>query len=47
MAPIHKTVKLAHYFQICTEGKEGGEKDYPRNALHKPRVLEITITNTS
>lgn len=27
MAPIHKTVKVAHYFQICTEGKKkSGEK---------------------
>jgi len=47
MAPIHKTVKLAHYFQICTEENEGGEKGHPRNAFHKLRELEITITDTS
>lgn len=52
MAPIHKTVKLAHYFQICSEGKEkqgGGKKrkTNQKDALHKPRELEITITDTS
>lgn len=44
MAPIHKSVTLAHYIHICTKEKREKKKRLPKNALHKPRVLEIKIS---